>query len=357
MNTLFSVPQGSRYPSQPRRGDRAAALVLGLFFAIGCGNDDGTTAPKPDAAISIGPDAAIPVVPDATTEVAVDTGTTVVDFIPLPQGAPETTLWDATTATLYIVDNTGNAVWKWTDQAGLAPFATCPLPAGETTLAPNVTLGQATLLPDQTLVVARFGQPGGGAGGVVFIRKDGTAGLVPNLDPAIRRLGVITGPDGTLYGSTFSGSGTNLVGTLTTLDLAVGEKTLTDGFGKIVGLTIADGRLYVSDQSAGKIFYAPLATLPAHAADWTTLATLVKPDQICAGPAGTLFTGQFQGAAGSTDPIAIRWIASDGTVTAFKQDPQVSKPSGLSYDPAGRRLFVADSGNSANVGVRIFLVP
>src|SRR5262249_35831260 len=144
---------------------------------------------------------------------------------------------------------------------------------------------------------------------------------------------------------------------VTTIDVGSGETVIADGFGKIVGLVIAGGRLYVSDQSNGRVVDAPLGALPAHAADWHTFATFVQPDQICAGPDGSLFSGQFQGAAGSSDPIAVRWISSSGTVTIFKQDPEVSKPSGVTYDPTHRRLFVSDSGNSAQIGVRVFAVP
>jgi sugar lactone lactonase YvrE len=325
----------------------------------GCGDDTGSKPGTADAGIVNAVDSSA--VADVATGIdatsAIDTARTATNFIAMPQGAPETTLWDAAHSLLYIIDNTGNAIWKWTDAGGLVPFVSCPLPAGETSLPANVTLGQAALLADGTLVVARFGQPGGGDGGIAYVRKDGTAGLVPNLDPTIRRLGLVAGPDGTLYGSTFGGSGNNIIGTVTTVDLQAGETTIADGFGKIVGLVIADGRFYVSDQTAGKIFYAPAAALPPHAAAWTALATLVKPDQICAGPNGSLFTGQFQGAPGSTDPIAIRQISADGVVSIFKQDPEVSKPSGVSYDPVGRRLFAADSGNVANIGVRIFSVP
>ncbi len=312
-----------------------------FFLAVGCG----ATSTAADGGDDAG---------------ALDAGSlSTTDFIALQNGAPETALWDDAHAVLYVVDNTGNRIWKWTDAAGLsaAPYASLPLPADAGTLPANVTLGQAALLANGTLVVSRFGQPGGGYGDISYVSPDGSTALVPNLDPSRRRLGLAVAPDNTLYGSYFASADGGTVGFVTTVDLHAGETVAVDGFGKIVGLSITEGRLYVSDQSAAKIFDAPLSALPPHAADWHTLATLVKPDQIAAGPNGSLYSGQFQGAPGSSDPISVRQISSTGVVTAFKQDPDVSKPSGLSYDPTNHRLFVADSGNSAKLGVHVFQVP
>ena len=283
-----------------------------------------------------------------------------VNFIAFQAGAPETVLWDDAHSLLYVVDNTGNRIWKWTDASGLgsAPYATLPAPLDAGTLPPNVTLGQAALLANGTLVVNRFGQSGGGAGDISYVSADGAAALVPNLDATRRRIGLAAAPDNTLYGSYFASADGGTVGFVTTVDIHAGESVVADGFGKIVGLAITGGRLYVSDQSAGKIYDAPLSPLPAHATEWHTLVSgMVKPDQICVGPDGSLFTGQFQGAPGSSAPIAVRQISSTGTVTAFKQDPDVSKPSGVSYDPTHRRLFVADSGNSSKIGIHVFTVP
>lgn len=322
------------------------SALVALSAISGCGTSDPTTT---DAGLTDG----------GLTDAGVLDAGAPLDFIAVSAGAPETVLWDDARSVLYVVDNTANRVWTWTDATGLssAAWASLPVPADAGTLPANVTLGQAVLNAEGTLVVSRFGQPGGGLGGIAFVRADGGTGLVPNLDPGRRRLGLAAAGDGTLYGSYFASADGGMAGFITTVDLSAGETVIADGFGKIVGLTINAGRLYVSDQSSAKVFDAPLAALPAHASDWHTLATLVKPDQICAGPDGSLFSGQFQGAAGSSDPIAVRWISAAGAVTAFKQDPDVSKPSGLSYDPTHRRLFVADSGNTAKIGVHVFPVP
>lgn len=328
----------SRWGLSSRRAVLAALLLLA--WASGC------EAPAGGA--------------EAAAEAGADAGAVVREaFISLASGAPASVLWDDARSVLHVVDNTGNRLWTWSDAAGLgssSPVA-LPLPPDAGSLAPNVTLGQAALTADGTLVVTRFGQPGGGMGGIAYVKADGTTGTVPNLDGARRRLGLATAPDGRLYGSFFTSVDGGVTGSLTTVDLQAGETVVAEGFGKIVGLAITGGRLFVSDQSSAKVFDAPLTALPAHAADWHTLATLVKPDQICPGPDGSLFTGQFQGAPGSSDPIAVRSISASGVVTPFKADPEVSKPSGVSYDASGRRLFVADSGNSAKLGVHVFPVP
>ncbi len=258
-------------------GTPSLLLAAALLAAAGCNNSDATP---------------------------ITTG-----FITLQQGAPEVPYWDDAHDVLYIVDNTGNRVWKWTDELGAnalaftQPWASLALPSGATTLASNVTLGQATALPDGTFVVNRFGTPGGTAsGGIAYVKPDGASALVPNLDGTRHRLGLAyDAAGGTLYGSYFGSTGA-----VTTIDIHSGETDLSTGFGKIVGLVVASGKLYVSDQTAGKVFYAPLSSIPATIDGWSTLATLVKPDQICAGPNGSIFSGQFQSDGTSSAPLAVR---------------------------------------------------
>jgi sugar lactone lactonase YvrE len=324
-----------------RFGLIACVWSVAALAAVGCGDDD---------------DVAQSNVADTAQNNATDAAVTT-DFISLADGSPEATFWDASKSVLYIADNKDNQIWSWTDRAGLTPLAKLPLPEGESALPDNVSLGQEAVLQDGTVVVTRFGQPGGGWGGIGYVTSDNQAKLVPGLDPKRRRLGLVTAPDGTLYGSYFTGSQGNLSGFLTKVDLANGETEIADGFGKIVGLAVDNDKLYVSDQSNGQVLDAPLAALPAKAADWHVTAKFPAPDVISVGPDGSLFSGQFQTAAGSTDPIAVRWIKADGSVVAFKADPDVSKPSGVSYDAQGKRLFVADAGNPVKIGVYIFPVP
>jgi hypothetical protein len=84
------------------------------------------------------------------------------------------------------------------------------------------------------------------------------------------------------------------------------------------------------------------------------------PDQLCAGPDGSIFSAQFKAVPGSSEAVAVRQIHADGSVTSFVAAPAVARPSGVAYDPEEHRLFVADSGDDAhNVtqkGVHIFPV-
>lgn len=330
---------------RPRLGARLSPIALALLFAAatGCGKGDSSAE---TAALTSG-------------------------FILLQQGAPEAPLWDDAHNTLYIVDNVGNRVWKWTDSMGVdglasaSPWAALALPEGMTSLPTppeaTVTLGQAAILADGTLVVARFGTPGAtsASAGIAIVNPDGTSALVPNLDAKRHRLGLALDPaSGTLYGSYLGATAAS--GAITKVDIRSGETDVATGFGKIVGLAVASGNLYVSDQAAGKILYAPLSNLPATAAGWSPLASMPKPDQICAGPGGSLFSGQFQSDGTSSAPLAVRQIGADGAVTIFTQDSLdlgISKPSGVSYDPTHKRLFVADSGDSSHIGVHILPVP
>jgi len=282
-------------------------------------------------------------------------------FIDLRDSAPEDVLWDGAKQRLFIVDNVGNRVWQWTDKEGVGsePYAVAAMPEGVSELPENVSLGQASHLADGTLLVTRFGVPGPDAvhGGIVLIRADGSSELVPNLDRSLHRLGIATAPDGRIYGASFSAAGGKQSGRINVIEPKTGETQVADGFGKLIGLAVAGDRLYASDQSAGAIFDAPLDELPAHADGWHRFASLPKPDQICEGPDGSLFSGQFQAAAGSADPTAVRWIARDGSVKTLRASPVVTKPSGVSYDKEHKRLFVADSGDPAHPGVHVFAVP
>jgi sugar lactone lactonase YvrE len=142
--------------------------------------------------------------------------------------------------------------------------------------------------------------------------------------------------------------------TVTRVDLKTGETDFASGFMKIVGLVVVDDVLYVSDQMADTIYAVPLnEPLPVSRAH-KVLAKLPRPDQLAAGPDGSLFTGQFQAAPGSAQSLAVRQIARDGTVRIVAQDPDVTRPSGVAYDAEGQRLFVANSGNPAHRFVRIF---
>lgn len=280
------------------------------------------------------------------------------EFIPFTEGEPATVFWSDQANRLYIADNQNNQIWRWDDTAGLEKHATTPDPGGA--LAAGATLvGQIVEQRDGTLVVTRFGQPGGGFSAVAWVRPDGSSGLVPGVDETKKHLGIAEAADGALYGTFFgrAPSGMGQAGSVTRIDLEAGESLVADGFGKLVGIVAVGDTLYVSDQTAGILYSAPLAALPPRASEWTVFAELPVPDQVCVGPDGSLFSGQFQAAPESTESVAIRQVHADGSVTRFAADPVVAKPSGVSYDAEARRLFATDTGNVAQIGVHIFPVP
>ena len=242
-------------------------------------------------------------------------------------------------------------MWSWTDQSGLQKLATTPDSTGSDRAA---SVGQIVRIADGRLVIMRFGPPGGGIGGIVTLDpKTGQGREVPNLDPGRRRLGLAPTPDGTLYGSYFGNvpGGKGLTSSITKVDLAGTETDLAGGFVKIVGMVWANGSLYVADQLADTIYELPATG--AGLGPRKVFAKLPRPDQLALGPDGSLFTGQFQAAPGSTDPLSVRQVMRDGTVKVVVTDPDVSRPSGVAYDATGKRLFVANSGNPAQTFVRI----
>jgi hypothetical protein len=277
----------------------------------------------------------------------------------MPNGQPAAVFWDYASETLFISDNENNQVWTWTDSAGLTPYGTTEATDGE--IEAGATLvGQVVRRADGTVVVARFGSPRGAFAALAYIEPDGGQGLVPGVDPTQHHIGLTLAPGNQIYGSYFSGTpGGAMQGAVTTVNLQTGETDYATGFGKIVGVLAANGNLYVSDQTAAVIYVLPLGGLPeggAEDAGFPILASLPVPDQLSAGPYGTLFTGQFQAGVDSGAAIAVRQVWPDGGVTIFKSDPDVGKPSGLSYDSTHKRLFVADSSTLQN-GIHIFPVP
>lgn len=276
--------------------------------------------------------------------------------IPFPEGEPAGLLWHAASSTLYIADNENNQVWWWSDAGGLARFATTADPSGALRVENATNVGQIARRSDGTLLIARFGKPGGGYAGLAYLEPGSNASsMVPGLDDSRKRLGVDVTADGRIFGSYFQGMGGSSA--VTQVDLHGGETDFATGFKKIVGVLVVDKTLYVSDQRADAIYALPLDGPLPQPGQYRVFASLPRPDQICAGPEGTLFTGQFQAAPGSSDPISVRQIMADGAVRIFASDPDVSRPTGVAYDPAGRRLFVANGGNPAQRFIRVFRVP
>lgn len=289
----------------------AAACLLALSAC------DGTTTPSADA----GPRA-----DGGDASVMVDRGprTMAID------GDPNGLWWEASEQTLYIADDNGNRILRWTDAAGFSLVANLPAPSAQ-----GAGLGQLVRTSDGTLVVTRFGY--GTAGDIAFVTPAGDAHVVPSLDPQRRRIGLTIAPDGRLFDSYFVrvASGT-AVGAVAQLDLAGTETDVVMALQKPVGVLALADHLFISDQTLGQILQAPLSA----PGSFTVLATLTGPDLLAPGPNGSVFTGGASGTVSRIDSAGQVSVLVSGLLSA----------RGVAYDADHARVFVAehDPNNVAN---------
>lgn len=297
---MLDIRERIRDNAAMRASLSSLALLLLLTFA-GCA--ESPAQPAPDAGL-----------PDATS------GPVRRKSLPLSFD-PNGLFWHAASHTLYIADDGGNQILKWTDAGNLEPVAQLPAaPTGD----PG--LGQLVVTADGTIVVPRFG--GGTAGDVVYVKPDGTASVVPGLAPERRRIGLTVAEDGTLYDSFFLKMGTGRIGTVAKLSLQAGETDVLTTLQKPVGVLAVGTALYVSDQDLGQLLRAPVSNPTAPA----VFATLPSPDLLALGPGGSIFTGGLQG--------GVRRISATGEVTLFQDG--LKQPRGVAWDPAAGRLFIAN---------------
>lgn len=272
-----------------------ALFVSALVFLVGCGE---STSATPDAGVDRGP-----------TILGVD-------------GDPNGLWWDDASQTLYVADDSGNRVLRWTDSGGFALVQNL-------TTAPEdgAGLGQLVRTGDGTVVVTRFGY--GTAGAVVSVPPSGVAVDVPGLAVERRRIGLTIASDGQLYDSWFvRQSGGARVGAVGALSLSGTEAEVITGLQKPVGVLAIGEYLYVSDQDLGQILKAPRSS----PADYTVLATVPTPDLIAAGPDGSLFVGSSEG--------NLYRVQANGTAAVYKSGFDTVR--GSAYDPTNRRLFVVN---------------
>lgn len=238
------------------------------------------------------------------------------------EGDPNGLYWDDAEATLFIADDGGNRLLRWTDKDGFA-LAQNLTPAPEA----GAGLGQLIRTADGTLVVTRFGH--GAAGAVVTVSPSGEAKDVPNLAPERRRIGLTVAADGQIYDSWFvrESSGAR-VGAVGALSLDGTEVAVVTGLTKPVGVLALGENLFISDQDLGQILRAPLA----NPSEYTVFATVPKPDLIAAGPNGALFVG-----SGGGD---VYRIGENGAAAVFKGGFDTVR--GIAYDPTNKRLFVVN---------------
>ncbi len=357
-------------------------LSWGVALAVACSDSDsGTTIQpgvKPDASTTTPPPTGADAsVADSSTNApdsaksdagadaanAVERGPKVIAFA----GDANGLYWSyGTSPALYIADEANDRISKWTDKDGFSTAAELPTASGGKGTG---GLGQVVHMLDGTLLVTRFGF--GTEGAVVIVRPDGGTGLIPNLDPARRRLGVGLLLDGGVVDSYFTKDDAGpQVGAVATLTLTGVETPFVTGLTKPVGVILNDGKLFITDQTKSLLLttglnggvYKPVsdagvvdaasdasddASADAAPADASSdaatvsdaavkrvdvVATLDQPDLLSQGPDGSLFAGSKGG--------TIYQIARDGSVKSLVTGLKVLH--GVAYDGVNKRLFVAE---------------
>jgi sugar lactone lactonase YvrE len=259
--------------------------------------------------------------------------------VPL-DGDPNGLYWDAPTSTLFVADDGNNRILTYRDGAGFSKYADLP-----SAPASGPGLGQLVRLADGSLLVTRFGF--GSTGDIVQVKPDRTTAIVPGLDPSRRRIGLAVAPDGTIYDTYFQKTGSGYVGAIASVTLAGKETDVVTGLTKVVGVLATSDTLFFDDQTAGKLFAAPLSA----PSTMRVVAALPSADLLCVGPTTpttTLFSG---GADGN-----VRAIDAAGTVTVFATGFAAAR--GVAFDAAARRLFIANHvGTAGSNTVEIRPVP
>ena len=244
------------------------------------------------------------------------------------EGDPNGLFWDDAASVLYVADDDGNRILRWTDARGFELAAA--LPQG------GSGLGQVVRGHDGSLVVTRFGH--GKSGDVVRVASSGESAIVPGLDPTRRRIGLTVAAGSGFFDAWFVRLETGeRVGAVGRLSLDGVEDELIVGLKKPVGVLAIDRELFVSDQDTGRILKASIEDPSSYG----VFAALEGPDLLAAGPDRSLFTG---GAGGK-----LYRIEADGAVkrlaSGFRQ------VRGVAYDGTQRRLFVADHDADASDGL------
>ena len=293
------------------------ACVVGLAAC-----DDDTTTPAQAMDLSV------PTGADMTVTVS-DLGVRRSADVPL-MFQPAGLWWDSATSSLYIANDGGSQIIRWREDLNAFVVATT-LPQ----IAPaSGGLGQLIKTADGSWLVTRFGF--GNAGAILDVDKNNAVTSVAGLATNRRRIGLTQASDGTIFTGWYLS--TNMVismGTVSKVALdGSGETDLVTGIGKPVGVLALGDQLYISDQANGVILKTPLAT----PGTTTTFATVAGPDELAAGPSGTLYAVSNTGSVWSID-------TTSGTPTSLHDGYKPLR--GVAYDPDHKRLIVAepDKGN------------
>jgi hypothetical protein len=239
--------------------------------------------------------------------------------------------WNDEEQALYIADDNGNRILKWTDEDGASLVANLPSATPE-----GAGLGQLVLTENGDVVVTRFGF--GTTGDVATISAEGDVEIVPDLDVERRRIGLTVTEDGILFDSWFVRLATgDRVGAIGELSLSGTETEVITGLQKPVGVLAMGDELFVSDQDLGQLLKAPLS----EPSDYVVLATVESPDLLAAGPNGTLFTGSAGG--------SLYQISAEGEASVFESG--FRQVRGIAYDPTNERVFIADHDPDETDGI------
>ena len=291
------------------------ACVLGLAAC----DDDTTAAGNGDLSMTMGADMTVP---DMAVRRMAD--------VPLTF-QPEGLWWDSASQALYLANDKGPQIIKWNETVAGGTFEVfAKLPDIDPKFG---SLGQVIQIKGGSWLTTRFGF--GAAGAILKTTADGqNTAEVPGLMPSRERVGLTEDASGNVYTSWFTGSTTVANGTVSKVALdGSGETDLVTGIGKPIGVLALGDQLYISDQMNTVVLKTPLAS----PGTTTTFASVPSPDELAAGPGGTLFAVSKQG--------SVWQIATDGTPMSIKDGYKALR--GVAYDGDHKRLFISepDSGS------------
>ncbi len=258
---------------------------------------------------------------------------------------------------LYIADEGTNQIVRWDDKKNFTTQVTLPdypMDGGG--------LGGLVRLTDGTFFVTRFGF--GVGGGIEYVAATGDAGDIPGLDVTRKRIGLTLLPDGTLATTYFKGNGAGAVGAIAKLSAFTGgEKDFITNLVKPVGVQYNELRIFTTDQFQGYVVQSTsLATGGTFnnpqdggsdaggfdAGDGggqpNDFVDLANGDALCQGPDGTLFAATSDG--------SVYQISRDGTKKSVASG--LTRPKGVAYDGANKRLFVSDVDLTNGSSIHIY---
>jgi len=339
------------------------------------GDDSGVITPNGDA----GGDACVETT-SASPDGDVAVGPTTLAFDPCGVGSPDALYWDPTKLVLYIADDRNNQIWTWSDANGFQKLVTLPDDPGADDAGATQLTG--ITMSASTLIVARYGN---GAFGALFsynVEAGGAATKIGSIDPTRYRFALAADTTGKIYSDSFAvtldggadggddGGGAGN-GSIEIVGLT-GTTPFLSGLDKPSGLIVVGTQIFVGDRAHDVVYTIPTdlslldagADLDAADADaeagtiadastspYPVYASIPSPDQLSAGPNGSIFAGQKTNDGGA--PL-LRQIFPDGGITPFQPTVTFTSLGGVAYDVGNKRLFVVDSNGGSVRTIKIY---